>query len=74
MARRPRRTRTPALDFLLERDLAETVPCRDCGAAIGETCTRPAPHTGTPEPLTNLPAHHTRLRTAGHTQEGQPNQ
>lgn len=68
--RKPRRTRTPSLDFLADRDKAETVPCRECNAPAGETCTRPAPHTGEPEPLVNLPAHTCRIQDSANTQEG----
>ncbi|MFI7527517.1 hypothetical protein [Nocardia salmonicida] len=70
MTRRPRRNRTPSLDFLADRDQAETVPCTTCNAAAGQTCTRPEPHTGHPVPLVNLPAHTARIQAAtANTQE-----
>lgn len=69
MTRRPRRNRTPSLDFLADRDQAETVPCPTCQAPAGHTCTRPEPHTGRPVPLVNLPAHPARITAAANTQE-----
>ncbi len=44
-----------------ERRIAESVPCRYCGAAAGQTCVNPI----TEEPLAKLPAHLARLRDAG---------
>lgn len=60
------------MDFLIARDQAETVPCPDCHARPGQTCTRPEPHTGRHLPLENLPAHTARIRAAANTQEHNP--
>ncbi|GGG04339.1 hypothetical protein GCM10007304_18060 [Rhodococcoides trifolii] len=56
--------RTPSLDQLTDRGFAETVACQSCKASAGETCTRADPHTGERVPVTNFPAHHSRLKRA----------
>ncbi|WP_425296598.1 zinc finger domain-containing protein [Nocardia abscessus] len=70
---KPRRPGVRGMDWLIQRDHAETVPCPDCGEPSGVTCSRPEPHTGRRLPLENLPAHTGRIRAAGpipdHTQE-----
>lgn len=55
--------RNPDFEQLAEKDLAETVNCRDCGAPKGQPCQR-VDYDGTRHELTNLPAHPRRTKRA----------
>ncbi|MFR9807097.1 hypothetical protein ACL02T_33090 [Pseudonocardia sp. RS010] len=57
---RPTRAQTRdrhRLEWLCEREDAQTVPCPDCHAPSGSTCTHP-----TGQPLVRAPAHPGRIR------------
>ncbi|OZD65131.1 hypothetical protein CH263_13385 [Rhodococcus sp. 06-1059B-a] len=55
--------RNPDFEQLTEKDLAETIPCRDCGAPKGQPCQR-VDYDGTRHELLNLPAHPKRTKRA----------
>lgn len=55
--------RNPDFEQLAEKDLAETIPCRDCGAPKGQPCQR-VDYDGTRHELTNMPAHIRRTKRA----------
>ncbi|OZF05228.1 hypothetical protein CH302_00980 [Rhodococcus sp. 15-2388-1-1a] len=55
--------RNPDFDQLTEKQLAETIPCRGCGAPKGEPCFTVG-RDGQRHPLTNFPAHLTRTKRA----------
>lgn len=73
---KPRPPGVRGLDWLQQRDHAETIPCPDCNAPAGQTCTRTSWHTGETTPLDHLPAHIARSKAAGpipdNTQESRP--
>ncbi|MFF2026583.1 hypothetical protein ACFVW2_32925 [Streptomyces sp. NPDC058171] len=62
--------RNPSLDQLADREFALTVSCRDCGAKVGESCTR-TDFDGTKHPLENFPAHHKRIVRAARVERMQ---
>jgi hypothetical protein len=62
--------RNPSLDQLAQRDLALTIPCRGCKAAIGQPC-RVRGRDGEWHELQNFPAHHARINRAERLQRMQ---
>lgn len=53
----------PSFEWLQQRDLALTIPCRGCKAPIGQLC-RVKGRDGEWHDLEHFPAHHTRLNRA----------
>lgn len=60
MTRQRTRHELANLDWLIDREHAQTVPCRDCGQPAGHTCI----NLRTGQPLDRLPAHSTRIHDA----------
>ncbi|WP_440446482.1 zinc finger domain-containing protein [Nocardia amamiensis] len=69
---RPRPPGVRGMDWLIQRDHAETVACPDCEAPPGQTCTRTNWLTGESAPLDHMPAHIARIKLAATTQETNP--
>lgn len=66
MSRRPTTAQLAhqrSLEWLQEREDAQTEPCPDCGAPAGTACTNP--RTG--QPLGRAPAHPGRIRARATT-------